>query len=88
MPTVDMVRTGQNINRLRKQTGLSTAAPRHLQMAARRLPADRGQPGRAGGAVRRANRRYSGDRRDGIMPQNRFLIQAERQKRPACSMAP
>lgn len=24
MPTVDMVRTGQNINRLRKQTGLST----------------------------------------------------------------
>ena len=25
MPTVDMVRTGQNINRLRKQTGLSTA---------------------------------------------------------------
>ena len=26
MPTVDMVRTGQNINRLRKQTGLSTAA--------------------------------------------------------------
>ena len=88
MPTVDMVRTGQNINRLRKQTGLSTADLQAALGLASPLPADRGQPGRAGGAVRRANRRYSGDRRDGIMPQNRFLIQAERQKRPACSMAP
>lgn len=52
MPTVDVVRTGQNIGRLRKQAGLSTAdlqaalglaSPRAIFKWQRgRLPADGG----------------------------------------------
>ena len=58
LPVIDMVRTGQNIGRLRKQAGLSVkdlqgifgfATPQgHLQVAAGSCPADTGQSGSAG----------------------------------------